>query len=140
MRAPEYKCLRLTLLESGIAPRFVERTILELREHYVDIELDALNSGLSASAAAAHARATLGSEVAIVAAVRARPELLSFAHRWPACARRLRAIAFYALLPAVPIVYCAQRRSAIARWGVSIGVAFVLTGGLLFLLQQAIAS
>jgi hypothetical protein len=136
MPSPEFKRLRLRLLESGVAPRFVERTILELQEHYSDIELDALNEGLSASAAAARARCALGSETALVAAVCAQPELLCWVHRWPQCARWLRSLAFYALLPAVPVVYCAQRGSSIARWSASVSLATILTSALLFAMQR----
>ena len=138
MPAPEFRNLQLTLLAGGVAPRFVERTILELREHYADIELEALNDGLAASDASARARAMLGSEQAIAAAVCARPELMDFAHRWPLCARWLRALAFCAVLPAVPVLYCAQHGSSIARWSASVSLATIVTGAMLLALQQSL--
>lgn len=139
MPAPELDALRRRLLDSGVAARFVDRTILELKDHYTDIELDALNDGLSASAAAEHARTCLGSDAAILAAVTAQPALLTWPHRWPRAAHGVRTLAFYALLPAVPFVYCAQHGGLIARWSASVSLASILTGALLFMLQQVVA-
>ena len=139
MPAPELNTLRRKLLDRGVARHFVERTILELREHYTDIELDALNGGFSASAAAAHARAALGSDEAIAAAVAAQPALMTWAHRWPRSARGLRALTFYARLPAVPVAYCAQHGGSIARWGASVSLASVVTGALLLMLEHVLA-
>jgi hypothetical protein len=136
MPFPDLKRLRLQLLEGGLAPHFVERAILELQDHYEDIEADALNSGLSASAASALARSSLGSEAVIVAAALSHSELLTWVHRWPRCARSLRAAALCLILPAVPIVYCAQRGASIARWSASVSLAMVATGALLLSMQM----
>ena len=42
----QFESLRLELLRSGVAPLYVERTILELGEHYADLESAALAAGL----------------------------------------------------------------------------------------------
>jgi len=139
MQAPELDRLRLALLEGGVAPRFVERTILELREHYLDIAAAALDSGRSPDEAGELARAALGSERSIAAAVLAEPALLSFDRRWPRSARWLRAAAFYLVLPAVPVVYCTQHGGTIVRWGASVSLGMMITSALLFLLQSFIA-
>ena len=139
MSHPDFSGLRFRLLEGGLAPRFVERTVLELKDHYVDAEADALNAGCSAEEAAARARDALGSESAIAASALARPELMGFAHRWPRCARGLRAFAWYCVLPAVPVVYCAQRGDSIARWGASVSLAILATAVLLFGMQSVLA-
>ncbi len=34
----QFESLRLELLRSGVTPLYVERTILELEEHYADLE------------------------------------------------------------------------------------------------------
>jgi len=138
MPAPELTRLRAMLLEGGVAPCYVERTILELKEHYTDIEIDALNGGCSASAAAARARALLGSDAAIAAAVCAQQDLLCWSRRWPRCARSLHALALCAVLPAVPVIYCAERGGSIARWSASIGLAVLMTGALLFAMQEVL--
>ena len=38
MRDARFESLRLELLEGGVTPVYVERTILELAEHYADLE------------------------------------------------------------------------------------------------------
>lgn len=139
MSAPDFSRLRLRLLEGGLAPRFVERTIRELQEHSTDIECDALNAGVPASAAAAMARSALGSDAAIAAAALEQRELLTWVHRWPRCARSLRAAAFCMILPAVPVVYCTQRGGSIARWGASVSLAVLATGAWLLIMQMTLA-
>ena len=56
----QFEALRLELLTSGVAPLYVERTIVELGEHYADLESAALAAGLSADGSGArgarHAR------------------------------------------------------------------------------------
>jgi hypothetical protein len=64
---------------------------------------------------------------------------MSFAYRWPRCARGLRALALCCVLPAVPLVYCAQRGDSIARWGASVSLAMLATAALLFLMQSMLA-
>lgn len=39
----QFEALRLELLRSGAAPVHVERTLLELTEHYADLAADALD-------------------------------------------------------------------------------------------------
>ena len=67
-----FESLRLELLRSGVAPLYVERTVLELGEHYADLESAALAAGYGAEEAARAARAALGNEREIAAAVLAR--------------------------------------------------------------------
>ena len=139
MQLPELTRIRLELLEGGVAPRFVERTILELKEHYSDIVDAALDSGATRAEAAARAREALGTDASIVAAVLAEPSLLSFERRWPRSARWLSALAYGAVLPFVPAVYCAQHGGTIVRWSVSVSLSIVLTSALLFTLQSFLA-
>lgn len=139
MQRPEFDRIRHELLAGGVAPRFVERTVLELEEHYADIAEDALAAGATPAAAARRAREALGREGAIVAAVLAQPELLGFERRWPRSARWLRALAYAAVMPFVPVVYCAHHGGTIARWGASVSLSIVLTSALLFLLQSTLA-
>jgi hypothetical protein len=51
--------------------------------------------------------------------------------------RVLRPVLLLLLLPAVPVLACAGRGPAIARWSVSIGLGAVLTGGLLLAMAQS---
>jgi hypothetical protein len=130
-----FESLRLELLRSGVAPLYVERTILELGEHYTDLESAALAAGYGAEEADRAARAALGNERAIAAAILARPELLTFSTRWPRIAHCLHSAA---TLPGLPLLYCIEHRPDFARWGVALGVATTLMGSILAVLNWLI--
>jgi hypothetical protein len=131
MREGQFESLRLELLRSGVTPVYVERTILELAEHYADLETAALASGVGADEAARVAMATLGNERAIAAAVLARPELLTFSTRYPRVAHYLQSAATIGSLPGLPLLFCIEHRPELARWGAAIGVAATLMGSVL---------
>jgi hypothetical protein len=126
-----FESLRLELLRSGVTPIYVERTILELAEHYSDLESAALASGLSADEAARTACATLGNERAIAAAILMRPELLTFRTRYPRVAHYLHSAATIGALPGLPLMFCIEHRPELARWGAAISVAVTLMGSVL---------
>ncbi len=130
-----FESLRLELLRSGVAPLYVERTVLELGEHYADLEGAALAAGYGAEEAARAARAALGNEREIAAAILARPELLTFSTRWPRVAHCLHSAA---TLPGLPLLYCIEHRPDLARWGVALGVATTLMGSILTVLNWLI--
>ena len=133
-----FESLRLELLRGGVAPLYVERTILELGEHYADLDSAALASGYGAEEAARAARAALGSERAIAAAVLARPELLTFSTRWPRVAHYLHSVAAIGTLPGLPLLYCIEHRPELARWGAAFSVAAMLMGSVLAALNWLI--
>ncbi len=133
-----FESLRLELLRSGVAPVYVERTIIELGEHYDDLESAGLAAGLGAEEAARSARATLGNERVIAAAVLARTELLTFRRRWPRLAHYLQSAATIGTLPGLPLLYCIEHRPELARWSVSLGIATTLMGSILTLLNWLI--
>jgi hypothetical protein len=112
----QFEALRLELLKGGVAPVHIERMITELTEHYSDLESAALASGRNAADAAATARALLGDERAIAAAVLLRPELRAWSERHPR-------LAFYGALPGAPLMFCIEHRPELARWGASVGAA-----------------
>jgi hypothetical protein len=126
----QFAALRYELLRGGVSPLYVERTILELGDHYEDLERDALAAGLSAEDAAYAALKMLGSAETIAAAVIARPELLSWSHRWPTVALCVRSAAVIGALPALPVLYC-MRSEEFARWSGAVASAVVLVGLLL---------
>jgi hypothetical protein len=128
---PRLEALKLELLRGGVSPIYAERTVLELREHFEDLERDALAAGLSNDDAARTALAQLGSPESIAAAVLARPELRIWSQRWPIAARCLRSAATVIALPGLPVVYCIDRRAEIARWSIAACSALVLVGSLL---------
>lgn len=132
-----FAALRIELLRGGVAPLYVERTMLELREHYEDLERDALASGISEEDAAAAALVRLGSHEAIAAAVLARPELLSWSRRWPTVALCVRSAAVIGAMPAIPVIYC-FRSEELARWSGAVASAVVLVSALLACLNWMI--
>ncbi len=138
MSKPRFERLKRALLDGGVAGRYVQRTVLELQDHYTDIENEALAAGLSAHDAARQARAALGSEKSIAAVVIAHTELRDWTHRWPRAARYARTAVLLIVLPVVPVLYCAYRGPSIARWSISASLALLLTGGLLLGMQWLI--
>jgi hypothetical protein len=138
MPEPRFEGLKEDLLRGGIAPYYVNRTLLELREHYADLEADALGTGLSPHQAATQALAALGSEERLAHAVLARRELKSWVARCPWAAAVCRMLVALLALPLVPVVLCADRGTAIARWSASVGLSLLVTSGMLLALQWLI--
>jgi hypothetical protein len=133
-----FESLRLELLRSGVDPRYVDRTVVELGEHYDDLEREALAAGLPANEAAANARVILGDERLIAGAVLARRELLRFSTRWPRVAHCPHSAAVIGTLPGMPLLFCIEHRPQLARWGVALSVATTIMGGMLATLNYLI--
>jgi hypothetical protein len=138
MPEPAFEALRLEQLQSGVDALYVERTIAELGEHYLDLHDEGVTAGLSTEEAARNARDTLGTDRLIAAAVLARPELLSFSTRWPRIAHCLHSAASIGTLPGLPLLFCIEHRPELARWGVALGAATTLMGGVLAVLNWLI--
>jgi hypothetical protein len=138
MPDPQFNELRKQLLGGGVSPRFIQRTVLELREHYCDIERDALEWGATPEEAAAYARRVLGDAQAIADAVLARPELRDWTQQWPRAATCLDTLVAMAVLPVAPVVYCAYRGQSIARWSLSVSLAFLVTAAFLLGLRSLV--
>jgi len=127
----QFESLRLELLRRGVTALYVERTILELEEHYSDLESAALASGVGADEAARLALATLGNERAIAAAILAQPALLTFSTRYPRVAQ-------YLTLPGLPLMFCIEHRPELTRWVAAVGLAATLMGTVLATLNWLI--
>lgn len=130
--------LRSRLLRSGLAPRQVRRTILELEDHYDDLVEEGLDQGLDRLAARDKARAALGDSTAIVDEVRSRPELQSWAFRYPRLAAVVYPLTYLALLPAAPVFIGYAHAALIARWIACLLVSGLVTAGMFLFLQLAI--
>jgi hypothetical protein len=85
MRDLDLRELRVRLLRGGVAPKHVNRTLKELRHHFADLEQKALSEGLSRKEAAARASEQIGDTELVIEEALARPELKSWAYRWPWC-------------------------------------------------------
>lgn len=131
MREGQFESLRLELLRSGVSPVYAERTVLELEEHFSDLESAALASGADRDEASRLALVTLGSQRAIAAAILARPELLTFSTRYPRVAQ-------YLTLPGLPLMFCIEHRPELTRWMAAVGLAATLMGSVLATLNWLI--
>jgi hypothetical protein len=131
MRDARLESLRLELLRGGVNPLYVDRTIVELGEHYADLESAALAAGQTPADAARSAAAALGNPSELAAAILARSELLSFSTRWPRVAQCLQSAAAIGTLPGLPLLYCLEHRPELARWSAAIGGAMALMGSVL---------
>ena len=136
--ARQFEALRLELERRGTAPVYVERTLLELDEHFRDLADDARAAGLEPGEAERRARAELGDDAAIVAAVLARPELLVWSKRWPRVASCVHSAAVIGTIPGLPLVYCIAHQPGLARWGAALGLAIAFVGGMASVLEWLI--
>jgi hypothetical protein len=134
----QFESLRLELLRRGVSPLYVERTVVELTDHYADLENAGLAAGLGAEEAARSARVALGNDRAIAAAVLARPELMSFSSRYPRLAQCLHSAAEWGSLPGLPVLFCIEHRPELARWSLAVGAAAALMGSVMAALNWLI--
>jgi hypothetical protein len=78
-----FEGLRETLLRAGVAPRHVRRYLRELDDHLADLIEARQAAGHDGPDAEIRARALLGGDAELAAAMLARPELKSWAARAP---------------------------------------------------------
>ena len=71
------------LRRAGISPRRVRRLISELEAHFDDLVAELRSAGLSQAESESQAAIRLGTEDVLAASIIARPELHSWARRWP---------------------------------------------------------
>ena len=140
MPSPKLNALTTSLRDGGVSSAYINRLVAELDDHYADLEHEERATGREPAAAAVEALRRLGRQDTIAAEVLAKPELRSWPSRWPWIVRLLRPVLLLLLLPAVPVLACAGRGPAIARWSVSISLGVVLTGGLLLAMAESILS
>ncbi len=137
MPSPKLTALKTSLRAGGVSPAYISRLLAELDDHYADLEREERATGREPVVAAVEALRRLGQQDAIAAEVLAKPELRSWPERWPWIVSLLRPVLLLLLLPALPVLACAGRGPAIARWSVSISLAALLTGGLLLAMARS---
>ena len=135
MRPPSFDKLARQLKAAGAADAVVDRTLLELSDHFADAEADALAHGAGPVEARRRARRCIGSTAAIVAAVSERRELLDWRHRFPQSARCVDSLAWCLAAPVAPFVYCTTHPAGIVRWGLSSGLAVCVTATMLLAMR-----
>ena len=82
MQAINFERLRVRLLKGGIAPKYVRRNLLELRNHFEELVDQKQAEGLSESQARSSAIEMLGDEDKLVAEAKSKRELLSWSRRY----------------------------------------------------------
>jgi hypothetical protein len=83
MSPRRFPSLAERLLRAGVSPRRIGRLLGEIEAHFDDVVTELQASGLSRAESEAQAEARLGPDDAFVAGIIARPELRSWARRWP---------------------------------------------------------
>lgn len=139
MPEPDFKRFRSELLEAGIAPRHVRRTIVELQEHLEDLRAAELASGCDDATARRTAGREMGSLADVAIAMRACPELQCWAYRYPRLAIVVYPLTCLALLPVVPIIAGVTHAQHVARWGACLFFGALVTASMFLCLQLAIA-
>jgi len=138
MREPDFDALATRLLRLGIAPRHVHRTVNELRDHYDDLVDATVDDGISSTIARSRAAAELGGMDVFAAAMASRRELKTWAYRYPHLAVVIYPLACLVALPTMPIFAGIAHRQILARWGVSLLGAGLVTAAMLLVMQLTI--
>ncbi|MDJ0909246.1 MAG: hypothetical protein QNI99_08625 [Woeseiaceae bacterium] len=138
MPRPDFEQFARDLKRAGIAEKHVRRAKLELNEHFDDLVEDAIRNGLDRSAAESRAAESLGELDIVGEAIRAQPELRSWAFRWPRLALVVYPLACVAALPAAPVVAGVQNAPILARWTSCLLLGGLVTATMLLVLQLAI--
>jgi len=130
--------LQKRLLRWGVAPRHVRRTVTELEDHFDDLVEQGLSDGEDRLRARDRALVALGDLDDIANAVRAQPELRSWAYRFPRIAAIVYPLTCLALLPAAPVFIGYAHATFIARWIACLLLSALVTAGMFLFLQLAI--
>ena len=138
MREPDFNQLASNLLEHGITPRHVHRTVNELRDHYDDLVDAAVDAGANSKTARQLAARELGSMDEFIRQMASRRELKTWAFRYPQLAVVVYPLACLAVLPAMPVFAGIAHRTELARWGASLLAAGLITALMLLTMQLSI--
>ena len=138
MAAPDFQRLGKDLLRAGIAPAHASRAVAELEDHYVDLVEAAVVEGRSRVDAEIAATQRLGEMSDILKAMKGRPELRSWAAKWPRLALVVYPLACVAALPAVPVIAGVQHASLLGRWLACLAIGGFITASMMLVLQLSI--
>jgi hypothetical protein len=138
MREPDFIALEAELIKCGIVPRDTRQLVNELRDHYDDLIDASVDAGANSREARRVASEQLGSIEDFVSAISARRELKGWAFRYPRAAILMYPVACLALLPAVPVFAGIAHAETLARWGLSLVLAGLMTASMLLFMQFSI--
>jgi len=139
MPEPDFEALHRHLLGSGVSPRFVRRTIVELRDHYDDLKLDIAQQGASEDDIARIAAEQLGNLHFIADRVTAKAELREWSYRYPLIGRIALPVLCVAALPIAPLIVGANHAQTLVRWGAILALSGLVTAGLFLAMQLSIS-
>jgi hypothetical protein len=139
MPEPDFKQFRSELLQAGIAPRHIRRTIQELQEHLDDLVAADLALGIDAATAQRSAGREMGELADVAIAMRACPELQCWAYRYPRLAIVVYPLCCLALLPVIPVIAGVTHAQQLARWSACLFFGALVTASMFLCLQLAIA-
>jgi hypothetical protein len=117
----QFETLRETLLNGGIAPRYVRRYLAELSEHLDDLIADQRAQGFDADDATTRAQARLGSDEELAQAMLAHRKFRSWAARAPLAVFGLLPLAaslLAAFAVMAPLVLCAKAAGFVGQDGI----------------------
>lgn len=75
--------MKVELIRGGVAPKFVERTLIELDAHYRDLKSQAIADGFSETVAREKANNAIGDEKTLIKEILNKQELKSWLWRYP---------------------------------------------------------
>ncbi len=128
-----------SLLQTGVSPRHVRRTVLELAEHYDDLVESALGEGMRLEAAEDRALHDLGDLDDIGQALQSQPQLRTWSLRYPYLALVLYPLTCIALLPAVPVRAGVAHAGYLGRWAMCLFLSGIVTATMFLAMQLSIA-
>lgn len=135
MRASaEIDALIASLVDAGIAPKYVSRLAAELQDHLSDLETEAQRFGLPEEDVQADAEQRLGASAAIANEFAKRPELVSWIHASPWLQPVLRAAAWAEVSLSAPVRFVADSHATMLRYAAATAAATILTAALLLAL------
>ena len=138
MSRPDFKWMSKELLRNGVSPRIASRAVIELREHYEDLEAEARSGGIPSEAAMAQASERLGNPDMLVRQISSRVNLKSWIYRYPAVARVALPAVCVLILPVAPLFAGVAHLSSIMRWMACFLLSGLLTATLMLILQLSI--
>jgi hypothetical protein len=126
--------MRMQLLNSGIASRQVRRIITELHDHVDDIQMEHRGHELSVD----EIKQRLGDPAVLTEHILAKPELRTWAYRYPRISQFTMPVAYVLLLPTAPLFAGVANAALVARWGASLLLGAAVTAAMLLMMQLTI--
>jgi hypothetical protein len=133
-QAELFNGMRMQLVSAGVAPTEARRIIEELHDHVDDIRLEYVGKDISAE----EIQQRLGDPAVLAEQILSKPELRTWAYRYPRIARIAMPVAYVLLLPTTPVFAGVANPELVARWGASLLLGAAVTAAMLLMMQLSI--